>query len=375
MSARDESSKCACVEGNLLLSKFQDQRSTPGGGGTPQQGPAGSPWPASGSYGSKPSTPGPQTPQPSSHPAASSPLPSQPQQNQPPGGAGVSQQQGQGAQQVFRQGSQSLGGAMSPRTPYSNPEPLQKQGSISSLRDALIANTPTATAPAQQQYVSYNSPRLSSDHQPSPVAPQTPDAHTPVGGGSTGAGGGGNAVMSPTLAGVVAHQDSLGGGANDPELMRTFSQQNSEMAPSKGGTEASQNNTSNRVSPFQVESILGIKNNKPIEPVSPIVGLQPSPVALQHQGSFAESVNSLRDGSTGLQSPHAPLYGPGIMNSQDGGGQNAAPGRPDSLGFYGRGAMETRSSPSLLEGKVCVKKCVCMYCTCMQTFYCHLFTR
>ena len=256
---------------------------------------------------------------------------------------------------MFRQGSQSFGSAMSPRTPYSNPEPLQKQGSISSLRDALIANTPTA--PAQQQYASYNSPRLPSDHQPSPVAPHTPDAHTPVGGGggsstaSASGGGSGNAVMSPALAGVV---DSLGGAGNEPELIRTFSRQNSEMVPSKGGSEASQNNSGSRVSPFQVETILGIKNNKPIEPVSPIVGLQPSPVStLQHQGSFGEGMNSLRDGNTGLRSPHAPLYGPGVMNSQDGGGgQNAVPGRPDSLGFYGRGPVETQSSPSLMEGKV-----------------------
>ena len=249
---------------------------------------------------------------------------------------------------------------MSPRTPYSNPEPLQKQGSISSLRDALIANTPTAPTPQQQQqqhYASYNSPRLASDHQPSPIAPHTPDAQTPVGAGSGGSGGG-NAVMSPALAGVVAqHQDSLGSG-NDPELMRTFSRQNSEI-PSKSGTnDTSQNNSSSRVSPFQVESILGIKNDKPIEPVSPMVGMQPSPAGtLQHQGSYAESVNSLRDGSTGLQSPHGPpMYGPGMVNSQqDGAGQNTAPsgGRPDSLGFYGRGGMETHSSPSLMEGKVC----------------------
>ena len=242
---------------------------------------------------------------------------------------------------------------MSPRTPYSNPEPLQKQGSISSLRDALIANTPSAPTPQQQQhYASYNSPRLASDHQPSPIAPHTPDAQTPV-----GAGSGGNAVMSPALAGVVAHQDSLGAG-NDPELMRTFSRQNSEIPSKSGANDASQNNSSSRVSPFQVESILGIKNDKPIEPVSPMVGMQQSPAgALQHQGSYAESVNSLRDGSTGLQSPHGPpVYGPGMVNShQDGAGQNAASsgGRPDSLGFYGRSGMETHSSPSLMEGKVC----------------------
>ena len=282
--------------------------------------------------------------------------------------AGSQQQGSQGAQQAFRQGSQSFGSAMSPRTPYSNPEPLQKQGSISSLRDALIANTPTASA--QQQYASYNSPRLPSDHQPSPVAPHTPDAHTPVGGGggnstTAGAGGGGgNAVLSPALAGVVTHQDSLGGTGNEPELMRTFSGQNSDMVPSKGGSEASQNNSSSRVSPFQVETILGIKNNKPIEPVSPMVGLQPSPVsALQHQGNFGEGVNSLRDSNAGLQSPHAPLYGAGVMNSQDGGGHNATPGRPDSLGFYGRGPMETQSSPSLMEGKVCA--CIVWPLTCM----------
>lgn len=165
--------------------------------------------------------------------------------------------------------------------------------------------------------------------------------------------------MSPALAGVVAHQDSLGAG-NDPELMRTFSHQNSEISSKSGGAnDASQNSSSSRVSPFQVESILGIKNDKPIEPVSPMVGMQQSPAggALQHQGSYAESVNSLRDGSTGLQSPHGPpMYGPGMVNSQqDGAGQSTvAPsgGRPDSLGFYGRGGMETHSSPSLVEGKV-----------------------
>ena len=248
---------------------------------------------------------------------------------------------------------------MSPRTPYSNPEPLQKQGSISSLRDALIANTPSAPTPQQQQhYASYNSPRLVSDHQPSPIAPHTPDAQTPV-----GAGSGGNAVMSPALAGVVAHQDSLGGG-NDPELIRTFSRQNSEIPSKSGSNDASQTNSSSRVSPFQVESILGIKNDKPIEPVSPMIGVQQSPVgALQHQGSYAESVNSLRDGSAGLQSPHGPpMYGPGMVNSQDGGGQNTAAsgGRPDSLGFYGRGGMDTQSSPSLLEGKVHLYTAVCL---------------
>ena len=179
--------------------------------------------------------------------------------------------------------------------------------------------------------------------------------------------------MSPALAGVVAHQDSLGGG-NDPELMRTFSRQNSEIPSKSRSNDASQNSSSSRVSPFQVESILGIKNDKPIEPVSPMIGVQQSPVgALQHQGSYAESVNSLRDGSTGLQSPHGPpMYGPGMVNSQDGGGpgQNTAAsgGRPDSLGFYGRGGMDTQSSPSLMEGKVhysvCVYilPCVCVIC-------------
>ena len=109
-----------------------------------------------------------------------------------------------------------------------------------------------------------------------------------------------------------------------------------------------------RVSPFQVETILGIKNDKPIEPVSPLVGVQPSPVgALQHQGSYGEGgANSIRDGSTGLQSPRGPLYGgQGMVNSQDG-NMNATSGRPDSLGFYGRSAVESRSSPSLLEGMV-----------------------
>ena len=254
---------------------------------------------------------------------------------------------------MFRQGSQqSFGSAVSPRTPYSNPEPLQKQGSISSLRDALIANTPSAP-PQQQHYASYNSPRIPGDLQPSPVAPHTPDVPTP--------GGSNTAVLSPSLAGVVPHQDSLGG-ASEPELMRTFSRQNSEMPSKSGGVlgnEGSQNSSS-RVSPFQVESILGIKNNKPIEPVSPMVGVQPSPVgALQHQGSFPESVNSLGDGNTGLQSPHGPPYGPGVVNSQDG-GQNTTSGRPDSLGFYGRGAIETQSSPSLMEGKVC---CITFFCT------------
>ena len=335
----------------LLFSPPKDQRAAVGGGSA--QAGSSSQWQTSGSYGSKPSTPGPQTPQPLQ--AASSPAPSQAQPSQPSGGGASSQPGTQQQQQVFRQGSQSFGSAMSPRTPYSNPEPLQKQGSISSLRDALIANTPTAPAQQQQHYASYNSPRLSSDHQPSPVAPHTPDAATPV-----GAGGPSSAVLSPALAGVVAHQDSLGGAANDPELVQ-FSQQNSEVSSKSGSggvalaNEASQNSSSggSRVSPFQVESILGIKNNKPIEPVSPMVGVQPStPVGtLQHQGSYGEGMNSLRDGSTGLQSPHPPLYGPGVVNSQDG-GQNATSGRPDSLGFYGRGGLEAQASPSLLEGKV-----------------------
>ena len=54
---------------------------------------------------------------------------------------------------------------------------LRKTGSISSLRDALLATTASA-APSTQQYGSYSSPRMV-DHQASPVTPSTNLPTTP----------------------------------------------------------------------------------------------------------------------------------------------------------------------------------------------------
>ena len=133
--------------------------------------------------------------------------------------------------------------AMSPHA-HSFDNELKKQPSVSSLRDALLS---TPSSVSQQQYTSY-SPRVPGGH-PSPMTPttnfpHTPDASTPAGGSS---------IMSPHLQ--QRYEDK-----NDTQMPSE-----SELINSLAQHNADDEGRPMRVSPFQVESILGIRNDKPIE--------------------------------------------------------------------------------------------------------------
>ena len=132
--------------------------------------------------------------------------------------------------------------AMSPHGSFDNE--LKKQTSVSSLRDALLS---TPNSGSQQQYAPY-SPRITGGH-PSPLTPSTNFPHTPD--ASTPAGG--SSIMSPHMQ-QRYEEKSENNIVAESGIMNSFTQH--------GAGEDSQ---SLRVSPFQVESILGIHNDKPIE--------------------------------------------------------------------------------------------------------------
>ena len=131
---------------------------------------------------------------------------------------------------------------MSPCGQYDNE--LKKQPSVSSLRDALLSTTNSGS---QQQYAPY-SPRIPGGH-PSPMTPSTNFPHTPD--ASTPAGG--SSIMSPHMQPRFEDKND-GHISTDSEIMNSFTQPIAE-----------EDSRSLRVSPFQVESILGIHNDKPIE--------------------------------------------------------------------------------------------------------------
>ena len=132
--------------------------------------------------------------------------------------------------------------ALSPQGPMENE--LKKQASVSSLRDALLS---APNSVPQQQYSAY-SPRVPGG-QPSPMTPSTAFPHTPD--ASTPAGG--STIMSPHMQ---HRYDDKGDSQLPPEseLINSFATH---------GTE--EEGRPLRVSPFQVESILGIRNDKPID--------------------------------------------------------------------------------------------------------------
>lgn len=219
---------------------------------------------------------------------------------------------------------------------------LHKVGSISSLRDALLATT--ASSSMTQQYASYSSPRMG-EHQASPVTPSTNLPITPES----------NSVLSPQVNVTVAtRQDSqllCGGGGRDQDAN---SRQNSTVAP--GAKDDGPNPPPKDSNQFPVESILGIEGNHPIDPALVGVKQLSSPMS-----------NSLRDGGGGgggdgpgsnlnsphTQSPHGMLT-PNIaaMGMQEG-GRSPGPGRPDLLGFPARSPSFRESQPSPLteDGK------------------------
>ena len=132
--------------------------------------------------------------------------------------------------------------ALSPRGPLDSE--LKKQASVSSLRDALLS---TPNSGSQQQYSAY-SPQVPGGHSspmtPSATFPHTPDASTPTGG---------TTIMSPH---VQPHYEEKSDGhiPAEPELINSFAHNTAE-----------EESRPLRVSPFQVESILGIRNDKPID--------------------------------------------------------------------------------------------------------------
>lgn len=163
--------------------------------------------------------------------------------SQQPKSQSTSQQQaplgGQGSQ-VYRQTSQQSYGAMSPQGPYSNKgqQQLTKQSSISSIRDALLATTPSTTSAHQQQPM-YSSPGISGEQQlNSPMTPSANTSTTPDGTLSGLHPISGN-VLSPP-ANALSRQDSqLSSGVSEP-----LSRQNSELKAVQSGAGDHQSNTS-----------------------------------------------------------------------------------------------------------------------------------
>lgn len=223
---------------------------------------------------------------------------------------------------------------------------LRKAGSISSLRDALLATTASAT-PSQQQYASYSSPGMG-ERQASPATPSTNLPMTPE---ST-------SVISPQISVTAAtRQDSQllcpGGQGVDqaPGNQGTpYSRQNSAALRAKDGrSQSTTEENSNRVNPLQVESILGIKSDHPVD--SRTVGASQSspPVG-----------NSLRDAGGGegsgsnVNSPHpqSPMGGM-LAPSVAVGPQEGRSPRPDLLGFPARSPSFRDKQPSPLteDGK------------------------
>ena len=264
----------------------------------------------------------------------------QSQQTQQPAAPPQAQQQ-QATGEVYRQQSQQSLGVMSPHTPYSGE--LQKQPSVSSLRDALLATTPSSQS-QQQQYPSYNSPRM---NQPSPMTPTanlpaTPDASTPVGSSN---------VMSPPLKPpppFVDRQDSQISAA-ESELLQSLSRQNSEAGP------LPENPLSHvppaRVSPFQVESILGIKDDKPADRIVDSSQLNKTNIG---QASGQDS-NAMQSPPNSQVTPFGEHPSVSRSNSSAEAVQNAhsnSSGRPDSIPLVQSpsfGSHGNQPSPSVSE--------------------------
>lgn len=162
--------------------------------------------------------------------------------------------------------------ALSPHTHFDNE--LKKQPSVSSLRDALLS---TPSSASQQQYAPY-SPRVAGGH-PSPMTPSanfphTPDASTPAGGSS---------IMSPHLQQRYDDKDDTQM-PSESDIINSFAQQTTE-----------EEGRPMRVSPFQVESILGIRNDKPIE-VEASIG-ETNSVKSQGGNSMLSPQDRVQDGS------------------------------------------------------------------------------
>ena len=304
---------------------FQSSPAAPPGGG------GGGAWPGPPSYqGPDYPSSGPSTPNSSRGPSANSKV-----KGQDKGGKGSSQKQ-----QTEHHNS--------PR----NSE-LNKAGSISSLRDALLATT-TASSSMTQQYTSYSSPRMG-EHQASPstgTLPMTPES---------------NSVLSPQVNVTAAtRQDSqlrCGGGGGGGGDQNTNSRQNSTAPGAKeDGLNPPPSSAKEDGNRFPVESILGIDGDHPIDPALVGVKQLSSPMS-----------NSLRDSGGGggaggggggdgpgsnlnsphTQSPHGMLTPNIAAAGMQEGGRSPGPGRPDLLGFPARSPSFRESQPSPLteDGK------------------------
>lgn len=215
------------------------------------------------------------------------------------------------------------------------------------------------------------------DHQPSPVTPEG----SALGGGGPGAAPG----ISPQISVTgPARQDSqlssTGGGGSGQGLeqqqqqqqdaaSQQYSRQNSAVPPGVKG-DASQppsQEDRSRVSPLHVESILGIKDNQPIDP--------PLGNSLREGGGGGGGGVGSNVSSPHTQSPHGDAAGGG----SGGGGGNGAmlvpggvaaaggqdrqspapgPGRPELLGFPAK-SPSFRGQPSpLAEESKSVSACL-----------------
>lgn len=202
---------------------------------------------------------------------------------------------------------------------------LPKSSSISSLRDALLATTSIASS--SQQHASYSSPRMA-EHQLSPVTPES-----------------GPAMISPQVSVTgPTRQDSqlsASGQSEQDASQQSYSRQNSAVPGVKGdapNTPHPAEGGGTRVSPLQVESILGIKGDQP-----------PLSNSIREGGGSGSKVNSPL-----TQSPLGGNVTPNVVaGMQD--GQSPAPVRPELLGFPAKSpsfrSIENQPSPLTEDGK------------------------
>ena len=188
---------------------------------------------------------------------------------------------------------------------------------------------------------------------PSSNIPPTPDALTPVGG---------TAVLSPPLNPPGAfgeRQDSQMSGDAESELIQSLSRHNSDTGMISENPLASSGPA--RVSPFQVENILGIKNDKPVDSVG-----EDHRQAGNSSAMEVERMNSLQSPGEEVSpfGDHHPVQnarrGGAVNENSERGKQSIesnAGERPEFLAIQSPtfGPLDSQPSPSLSEDGTAVR--------------------
>jgi len=171
------------------------------------------------------------------------------------------------------------------------------------------------------------------------MSPMTPSANLPVTPDS-------NLVVSPQVG--AARQDSQLSSSSQSmdQDSQHFSRQNSTVPVARSSTDSSVSKQSDeRASPLHVESILGIKDDQPIDP--PLSNSMRD--AAPGGGGSGSNINSPH-----TQSPMGGMLTPNVVVGMED-GQSPAPGRPELLGFPAKSpsfrTTENQPSPLAEDGK------------------------